>query len=76
MTDGFEPEEDVVPRGTTKLRQPTSFLLLVFGFGLAAGFLLAFSGYGLEDSAALVISDISDANPVGLFCWNPRISIS
>lgn len=36
-------------------RLPMVFSVLVFGFGLAAGFLLAFSGYGLQDSAALVI---------------------
>lgn len=55
MTDGFESEENAVPGRTKKLHQPASFLLLVFGFGLAAGF-SAFSGYGLEGSAAQVIS--------------------
>ena len=37
-------------------RLPMVFSVLVFGFGLAAGFLLAFSGYGLQDSAALIVS--------------------
>jgi len=37
-------------------RLPVLFGLILFGFGLAAGFLLAFSGYGLEDSAALIVS--------------------
>lgn len=32
------------------------FGALIFGFGLAAGFLLAFSGYGLEDSGAVIIT--------------------
>ena len=36
-------------------RLPMMLGLMVFGFGMAAGFLLAFSGYGLEDSAALII---------------------
>lgn len=37
-------------------RLPVVFGLLIFGFGIAAGFLLAFSQAGLEDSAALIVS--------------------
>lgn len=38
-------------------RAPVAFGALIFGFGLAAGFLLAFSGYAvLQDSASLVVT--------------------
>lgn len=37
-------------------RLPMAFGLVMFGFGLAGGFLLTFSGYGLEDSAELIVT--------------------
>lgn len=54
MTE-IEPGEDIMPTRDFGRRLPIAFGLLLFGFGLAAGFLLAFSGYGLEDSAALIV---------------------
>lgn len=47
--------QDDIPPGSRLGRVPMGFGILLFGFGVAAGFLLAFSGYGLEDSAALII---------------------
>lgn len=51
-----ETEEIPAPPINMMRRLPILFGILVFGFGLAAGFLLAFSSFGLEDSAALLVS--------------------
>ncbi|WP_272009679.1 pentapeptide repeat-containing protein [Roseovarius sp. ZX-A-9] len=51
-----EPDAPSAPGPFSSRRLPMTFGMLVFGFGVAAGFLLAFSGYGLEDSAGLIIS--------------------
>ncbi|UXX84792.1 pentapeptide repeat-containing protein [Roseovarius pelagicus] len=51
-----DPAEPVDLSRWNGRRLPVTFGMLVFGFGVAAGFLLAFSGYGLEDSAGLIVS--------------------
>lgn len=52
MPDPFPDDPEVLPRAR---RFSTGLALLMFGFGIAAGFLLAFSGLGfLEDSAGVI----------------------
>ncbi|SPF77801.1 pentapeptide repeat-containing protein [Pseudoprimorskyibacter insulae] len=50
-------EDSDLPEGPGPAQRMPLFMgLIVFGFGTAAGFLLAFSGYGLEESAGLIIA--------------------
>jgi len=50
-------EEKPAASHTSASRIPAGLSLLVFGFGIAAGFLIAFTGFGfLQDSAAIVVT--------------------
>ena len=52
MPDPFTDDPEALPRAQ---RFSTGLAVLMFGFGIAAGFLLAFSGLGfLEDSAGVI----------------------
>lgn len=51
-----EEDPDPISSRLVLTRLPMVFSVLVFGFGLAAGILLAFSGEGLHDSAGLIVS--------------------
>jgi uncharacterized protein YjbI with pentapeptide repeats len=51
-----EEEPDLLASRLILTRLPMVFSVLVFGFGLTAGILLAFSTEGMQDSAGLIIS--------------------
>ena len=51
-----EKEPDLLASRLILTRLPMVFSVLVFGFGLTAGILLAFSTEGMQDSAGLIIS--------------------
>jgi uncharacterized protein YjbI with pentapeptide repeats len=51
-----EEKPDALASRLILTRLPMVFSVLVFGFGLAAGILLAFSSNGLQDSAGLIVS--------------------
>ena len=53
--DSLNKVAQETPDVITATKLPAYFLILVFGFGLAAGFSLAFSGLSLERSAELII---------------------